>query len=174
MNSQFLADLICHLSESVSEGDQQITGLRLYDEANRRPFYRRLVPVLGGALLRVFPGPSRLSRPVAAIKIRTPPIYAELTLYVRSDGVQPYFSPVLIRFDLMEDWSSNWHLQIAVSDGSGLLSFDDFPTLTCMGVTTGSPVIPSGAKNTSKKLSSFSPTTRWRGMDWATVTGRAR
>ena len=35
------------------------------------------------------------------------------------------FSPVLVRFDLMEDWSPNWHLSIAVGEGYQLgLSLD--------------------------------------------------
>jgi len=34
-------------------------------------------------------------------------------------------SPVLVRFDLMEDWSPNWHLSIAVGEQSRFVSFND-------------------------------------------------
>src|ERR1039458_9338647 len=47
-------------------------------------------------------------------------------LHVPGDCVQPHFSPVLVRFDLMEDWSPNWHLSITLGEQSGSLPFNDF------------------------------------------------
>jgi hypothetical protein len=47
-------------------------------------------------------------------------------LHVLGDCGQPYFSPVLVRFDLMEDWSPTWHLSIAVGEQSRFFSFNDF------------------------------------------------
>ena len=44
---------------------------------------------------------------------------------VLSDGVEPDFSPVLVGFDLMENWSPNGHLATAVGNLGGLLSLDD-------------------------------------------------
>lgn len=44
---------------------------------------------------------------------------------VFGDGIEPDFSPVLVGFDLMEDWSPNGHLATAVGGLGGLLSLDD-------------------------------------------------
>jgi len=46
---------------------------------------------------------------------------------VFSNGVQPYLSPVLIRFDFMEDRPPNRHLAIAVHDWPSHLAFDQVP-----------------------------------------------
>lgn len=42
------------------------------------------------------------------------------------DGVQSHFSPILVGLDLVEDWSPDWHLLIAVGERGRLFSFDDF------------------------------------------------
>jgi hypothetical protein len=47
-------------------------------------------------------------------------------VHVPGDCGQPYFAPVLVRFDLMEDWPPTWHLSIAVGEPSRFFSFDDF------------------------------------------------
>jgi len=46
-------------------------------------------------------------------------------LQVFGDCVQPYFSPVLVRLDFMEDRPPHWHLAIAVGEHSRCFSFND-------------------------------------------------